>query len=260
MGETQMSRLSRFSTWLSGAVLVFALGASSAQAQVTFTATNGTLAAYAVFSLSGTDLTVSLTNAGPAAAHNNEVLTALFFNASGSPTLTTGNANLGSGAQIIDYNGNPVGGINAADGWAFAQGSTVSSQLAGSNYGIGAAGFGIFGQSNFANSVATNVDGTPYGIVNGVASPNQISGGAAPQILVSNATASLGPPISGPTGMVFTLHGFTGSLGGISGVQFQYGTSLSDTRIPEPSTIACACTVGLFGLGLVWRRRKARAA
>jgi hypothetical protein len=32
------------------------------------------------------------------------------------------------------------------------------------------------------------------------------------------------------------------------------------TAVPEPSTVACAGTVTLFGLALAWRRRRARAA
>src|SRR5262249_25637485 len=65
-------------------------------------------------------------------------------------------------------------------------------------------------------------------------------------------------------GVQFTLsvNQTTFTLSVIGTISVQFGTAFDDTRVsvPEPSVIACAGTVALFGLGLVWRRRKSRTA
>jgi hypothetical protein len=242
-----MRVLTRTAAWVLGAALLVLVSSHACQASMMFGGSSGTLAAQATFDLTGTTLTVTLTNTGAAAGSNGDLLHGLFFDVTGSPTLAAGTANLNAGSTQINFDGTPFTGTNvAADGFGFGQGLSGGSPA---SYGIASAGFGLFGGSNFAGSNGQALDGTNWGIANGVTTPNSISGGQAPPVLVDNS-------------MVFTLTGFTASLSDIKNVSFQYNTSLSGTNIPgtpavapEPPTIIGATLASLLGLGLARRRR-----
>ena len=100
-----MRKLGRFSSWLCGAALILVLVASPARATI-FTGTDGAgHTASADFELSGTTLTITLTNQGTAKQVTLDVLHAIFFNVTGGPTLTQGTANLTAGSTLINYDG-----------------------------------------------------------------------------------------------------------------------------------------------------------
>src|SRR5262245_23014587 len=124
-----------FFTALTAVTMLF-LSNSSVSRAALFTGTSGTLSAEADFQLSGTTLTITLTNTG-VSTNNPTLLHGLYFNVTGSPTLTAGTANLVSGSTQVNLNGTAyVGSEVAANGWGFVQGSAVSSKVAGENYAI----------------------------------------------------------------------------------------------------------------------------
>jgi hypothetical protein len=205
------------------------------------------LAASALFSLTGTQLTVTFTNAAGTNSNkyaNPDVLTAVFFGTTGL-TLTPVSA---TAPETVDNTGAPVcstGTCDVGTGWEYATGF---SQY-GTMNGISAAGFGIFGNSNFGLP-SMNVDGVDYGI------------------LPSNYPGTLGTSVNGSpfevSSVNFTLTvqpGFT--LASIDRVVFQYGSALNEDSFvgvrfaPEPSALLLL-TGGLIALAI--RRGAGRPA
>jgi len=94
--------------------------ATSARASVIFSGTNGSLAASATFDVVGGNLLVQLTNTSssdvlvPA-----DVLSAVFFDVVGSPTLTRVSAFIAPGSGVV--NGTAPGG-DVGGAWAFKAG------------------------------------------------------------------------------------------------------------------------------------------
>ncbi len=241
-------------------IVIGLLGIPVAYADITFagagTGTESNLAATVNFAISGNDLIITLTNTGPSPALNPpDILTAVFFSVEGNPTLTPVSAVLGAGSQVLfpaSGDGTSPEGVVGGE-WAYAQGLSAPG---GADRGISTAGLGLFGQANFPgdNLVGqTAVGGLEYGLV-------PLSG-----------TTGGNAPVTGPNPFiqntaVFTLS-FVGdlSLSDITGVSFQYGTSLSEPNIPgnivpEPASIT------LFGIGIalmgyrMYRRRIASHA
>ncbi len=211
----------------------------------TFTATNGVLAASATFTLSGGTLTVVLTNTstGDVTAPSG-VLTALFFNVVGNTSLTPVSAVLSNGSTVFyDPQGQPAGGIVGGE-WAYRNSLAFLY-----NEGISSAGFGLFGAANFPGS---NLSGNNNGALNGV-DYGILSAGD------NTLTANGGMINSGgliKNSVMFTLYYGIGSLE-IDRAAFQYGTSLTDTRLPEPSTILLLGS-GLLGMAIVGRFLRGR--
>jgi hypothetical protein len=250
-------KLSAVVLGLSSFTLVAVSHVSEADAAaVTFTGSDSFgRAASATFDTSGTNFLVTLTNTSSAdVLVPTDVLTGVFFNLSGDPSLRRTSAVLASGSTVsYDSDGQPAGGVVGGE-WAY-NADVSSDSLRGVNQGISASGLGIFGRSNrFAGANLAdneNVGGLDYGILS--AGDNSATGNGG---------------VTGSGGLirnsvVFTLSGLpTGfnPLTSVSNVFFQYGTNLSEPRIagtatstpnlnsqsvPEPSTMAGLLLTGL---------------
>ena len=209
---------------------------------IIFSVTQGNLAASAEFAASGSNLVVTLTNTSPYdVLIPSQVLTAVFFNLGGNPTLTPVSAVLGAGSVVL-FGGTDPGGVVGGE-WDY-RGDLTGAPL-GALYGIGSAGFGLFGSgglfpgTNLQGPVSVN--GGQYGITSAGDDPTtgnaKVTGDEA---LIQNS-------------VVFTLSGLPGGFNpetGVSNVYFQYGTSLTDPGIqwiPEPG----AASLVLIGLALL---------
>ena len=212
---------------------------------------SGSLAGSAVFDLSGTTLTVTLTNTSSSASTDNgNVLTALAFDVN-SGTLTPGSASLNGSATIGSI-------ANVGNGWGYGTG--LSAQ--GEHSAISASGtFKGLGHSNFSTT-STNLGGSDYGIV--------AKGTTASDL--NHGTQNQEPFVEDSVKFTLTTSsGFTlGDLGG--SVVFQFGTATKDpyfdgsctscTAVPEASTVDfLAADFGLMGLvGTFFYLRRKRGA
>lgn len=212
-----------------------------------FYSSGGTRSASATFEVVAGNLQVTLTNTSAAdALVPADILTAIFFDITGSPTLSRDSAVLGSGSSVTNGGTTDAGGGVGGE-WAFADVSSFSSIVPGfASYGIGSAGFGVFGPgdlfpgSNLSGPISP--DGIQYGITSAGDNPATGNMPLLTQPLIRNA-------------VVFTLGGvapnFDPSLG-ITNLTFVYGTSLP--VIPEPASVLMF-GAGLGLIGLLCRRR-----
>jgi len=218
------------------AALALGLSATAANATVVFTGSSGSLAASAEFTVSGSTLTVTLTNTSandvlvPA-----DVLTAVFFNLAGNPSLTRTSALLAGGSTVFyDADGQPAGGIVGGE-WAYLNGL---SQY-GVNSGISSSGLGIFGPGDRFPGADLEPPASPDGVQYGLLSAGD-----------NTATGNGGITGSGgliKNSVVLTLGGLPGgfSESSITDVTFQYGTGLTEPsyrggppgRVPEPTSL-----------------------
>ncbi|NOS82076.1 MAG: PEP-CTERM sorting domain-containing protein [Nitrospira sp.] len=220
------------------------------QAQaISFTATNGTnLSASADFQLSGTTLTVVLTNTSAAdVLVPADVLTAVFFSSNG--TLTSGTAILTAGSAVV-FDAAPVGGVVGGE-WAYLSG--LAGAPLGATQGIGSAGFALFDGATFPGAdldPPAAVNGMNYGILS-----------AGDNLATGNAPVTGDNPFI-KNSVTFTLNvdpNNVFSLSSINNVSFQYGTALDEPNIrsvPEPASMLLL-GAGLAGIG-IWRRKAAR--
>jgi len=227
------------------------------------------VSASALFTISGNTLTIVLqnTSASHAAAVQDvpgSTLTGLFFDLTGSPTLTPVSSLIAAGSIV--QGGACTGTCGASTtnvGGEF--GYQATSFPNGADRGIASSGYLTTGLSgnigNFNNGAAgtdldnpASLDGINFGIISAAAGFNP-NGGLSGDPLIRDA-------------VTFTL---TGALGltedDISHVSFQYGTSLTETNIvgfdpppppgigaPEPASLTLF-GLGMAGLAIVRRRR-----
>jgi hypothetical protein len=204
------------------------------------------LSASADFTLTGSTLTVTLTNTSAAdVLVPSDVLTGVFFSSNG--TLTPVSALLNTGSTV--FFGSDGGG-NVGGEWVYTNG--LVGAPGGATKGIYSAGFGFAADPNFGGTNLQDpdgVDGLQYGITS--AGDNTGNGNAA----VTGGNALI------KNSVVFTLtvaNGFT--LASITDVSFQYGTALNEpnlTNIPEPTSMLLLGS-GLVGLAAGLRRRLRR--
>lgn len=245
----RVNRLMKMKTVV--AVALGALACAPAHAaMITFSGSQGSLAASVSFDTSGTDLIITLSNTSTAdVTVQNQILTAVFFDVAG-PLLTlnpgAGSAVLAPGSSVLFGStdpGNVVGGE-----WAYMAGISGSAPYS-ANYGISSAGFGIFGSANFPGSNLqgpNSVDGIQYAITS--AGDNPATGQSA--VTGNNALIQ--------NSVVFTLPGLPIDFDPstmIPNVVFQYGTSLSDTSIQVPAPGAMALLLVSALCGRLRRRR-----
>lgn len=197
------------------------------------------LNAEVTFDAVGGNLVITLTNLGPDALVPADVLTGIFFDVAGDPDLSAVSAVLGVGSSVLfppSGDGTEGGTGSVGSEWAYVDGLSGPE---GTSYGIGSAGYGLFGPGDRFNTAANlqgpaDPDGMQYGIVSGIGE------GANPAL--SGSSAFIDDTV------VFTLSGWGSlDLNTISNVWFQYGTSLTEPRIaivPEPATVL------LLGLGI----------
>lgn len=242
--------LKKIGVGIATAVLALAMAVVSAQAiQFTASGTGGSgasISASADFTINGNTLTILLANT--AIADNTpggnldvpgNTLTGVFFDLTGNPNLTPVSATIAAGSMWqgnqcsigpCDGTTNDVGGEFRYDAGAFP---------GGADRGVASAGY-IGGAANFP--VAPNLDG--QAAVNGI---NFGIISADPSFLPNGGLASV-PLIK--NSVTFVLTGVSGlTENDISKVSFQYGTSITEPRLP-PSKTPEPGTLLLLGGGL----------
>ncbi len=216
---------------------------------------DGNRSASALFSSTGNTLTIALNNTSQAdSLVPTDVLTGLFFNLSGA-TLTPLAASLGSGSQVYGA-ASPMGNVGGE--WASASKLAIGSSTY--NYGVSAAGLGLFGPKNRFDTSSNlsgteNVGGLDFGIVTAGDDPKTGNGGLNRDL------------IKGSVLFTFSLTNVASNFNlaqAVSNLRFQYGTatsepsfagsiSLSPTppkgkRVPEPSLIGALLLTGFATL------------
>lgn len=230
---------------------VVAAPAMALAGPITFSMTDGDRSASAEFQRSGSNLIVTLTNTSTAdALVPTDILTGVFFELSGDPSLTRTSALVPIGSSV--FVGNTGTDVTPADrvvGGEWAYRHTIV-ELPPFNGGISSTGLDIFGP--FDRFPGDNLQGpeSPAGVQYGITSAaddlSTGNGGISGEHLIKNS-------------VVFTLSGFDSEPDAVFlSVAFQYGTSLDEPRftvnVPEPGTLVLAAIAGLALVGF-WRRR-----
>lgn len=212
---------------------------------ITFTGSSGDLGASVNFAVDGSgNLIVTLTNTSTAdVLIPSEVLTAVFFDISGNPSLTPVSALLNTGSVV--FFGSDGGG-NVGGEWAYAFG--LSGAPGGATEGISSAGFGLFGAGNFGGPNLEGpaaLNGLNYGLTS-----------AGDNLSTGNAQVTGNVPLI-QNSVVFTLGGLPDGFdpgAAITNVSFQYGTRLTDPNVtvPEPG-ILILLGIAMSAVGLAAR-------
>lgn len=208
--------------------LVFGTLLSPVLNAITVTATSGALKAEAGFTVSGSTLTLVLTNsASGSVSQPNQVLMGAFFNLPSGVTLTPVSAAITSGSFGVDgADGSLLAISNLGGNWGFS--SSVSYGTLGTN-GVSASGLsvnngpGLFGQGSFGLPAA-NLGGADYGLVPAGFTGSQPLGNNDPLI---NKSVTFSFSFTG----ALTENYFSTSPANVS---FQYGTSPTETNIRPP--------------------------
>ncbi|MCC6951228.1 MAG: PEP-CTERM sorting domain-containing protein [Phycisphaerales bacterium] len=224
-------------------VAALVVGASGASG-IVYSGSSGSLAASAEFTTSGTQLRVYLSNTSTAdIIVPADVLTAVFFEISGSPiALTRVSALLGPGSVVT--NGTTPG--DGVVGGEWASGFKATGYPGGFRYGISSSGLGDFGPGDRFPGPDLAPPASPNGLQFGIASagdnPATHNGGANTPLIQNEVR--------------FTLDGLPTDfdLNRITGVRFVYGTAYGEGQfdVPAPGTLAL---LGLGGLVAGRRRR-----
>lgn len=203
----------------------------------TDTDSGNALSALATFDITGNDLKITLQNTGAAATQPGDVLTIVYFNINGTPSLTPVSAALGSGSSLINPGTDPgsIGG-----NWQYKNLSGPN----GATAGISTTGIGQFGPSGNFGGTTAHLGGVTFGIVDGLGThPN----GGMDHTLINDSIVF---DLTLPAGFDVTS---------ITDVGFQYGTSSGETfvpstppvrTVPDGGSTAILLGAALAGMGL----------
>nr|WP_294508046.1 PEP-CTERM sorting domain-containing protein [uncultured Rhodopila sp.] len=210
--------------------------------------TTNTANASASFSLSGTTLTLIVTNSGTTSA-NSSILDAVFFNTNTSAPgtlLPSATATKSLANSTVSSNVDYTGGWQMKSTVAPAGGSTYS-------YGISAIGAGAFSSESFTKGNG----GDDYGLIGSATCPNNVC-----STNVNKSPVAVGS-------IVFTIRNFLGTsisavelvfnsgLSALVGTELTSGTgNLAPVAVPEPAS-ALILLSGIATLGLLRRGRSA---
>jgi len=243
-------------------LLSVAAGYTSAKAETKlFTGTDGTRSAVAAFEYSGgSNFTMLVTNDSPYDGKDETyMISAIFFNVKNNPTINMTAADVAPGSDLYAFDAwkegkgptainHPAGVITPApslmaDGhWQFVD-KTIGMPY-GTRYGVGGAGFTIFG---------SGADGSDYCITQAGDITRGNSGVKDPVVRGSALFTFSGVPT-----------GFT--LNNITDVYFQYGTDINDNHlqgtppaapVPEPAFMQLGSLILMGGIAGFKRLRKA---
>jgi hypothetical protein len=224
--------------------------------------------ATAKFDLTGSVLSVTLTNTGTGTS-NADVLQNLYFAASGvtNSTLTEGTATAGAGS-VIRFNGGTValGAQDVGGEFGAINNTSFTSNSLAFNYAIGSAGRGVLGSTDapFSSTSTTILDSYVNPTPNSGVPPDGPTGG-----LVNGFTGNSNMAfIDNSVTFTYTVSG-SFSLSQLTRVGFAYGTSTSDTfltgtggnvvnSVPAPAGLILAAGMVPF-LGVLRRRLRAAA-
>ncbi len=223
-----------------------------AQADLTISFSQDTLAASVTFGVQGNNLIATLRNISTFdVTAPEEVLTGVYFNIDGlgANILTPEMAVLSAGSYVRF----PVAGdgtdSNGEIGGEYAYMNGVPGVPSGATHVISAVGLddligptSLFPGEPLWGPASDSPDGLGYGIVS-----------AADDLSIGNAKVTGDVPLV-QDGVVFTLSGLSDDFvleGSISAVMFNYGTAFNP--VPAPG----ACALGALGLGLIgWYRKR----
>jgi hypothetical protein len=263
-----------------GVVLLGAAAGSARANPVLFTGSSGDLAASALFSASGTTLTITLANtSGHDVTDPAGLLHAVFFDVSGLPALGRGSANIGVGSgawfDVVTGHGSstlhtptafapPYGysgwnGVDVGSEFAFRNNlSTSGMNATPARYGLSSAGYGPFGPGDrfdtLHNLTGPDVpDGPDWGITS-----------AADDLMTHNGGYERSDTPVVKNAVVFTLTNWPLNLDSrlaISNVWFQYGTQLTNDRVPGTPELRAvplpdAGLMAALGVGAIAVRRR----
>jgi hypothetical protein len=235
--------------WLGlGALALLAAPSRSEAVTFNFSGVSGSgsgdiLQASVEFLVSGTTLTVIVTNTDDNAAFNGaDVLSSVYFDIVGNPTLSNGNATLTSGSSLVLKNNQAPGSTNPLNNeWYYEAPNTAVGRM----YSFGATGAIGFSPQNdsfdivFQNGTGTGGANDDYGIVPTLG----ITVGSNTNVYANNS-------------MTFTFDlSSTISESDIVGVSVSYGSNGTTVLVPEPASVG-AIAAGL--IAMLARRRSKR--
>jgi len=238
---------------IAGIIAITSLAPSAAQASsITFTGSDGSgLAASVTFDDVGGNLQVTLTSTGGDPAVPADILTGIFFDMLGSPTLSPVSAVLGAGSTVTNGGTTDAGGGVGGE-WAYKSTTNIAY---GADYGISSTGLGLFGPGDLFGGTNLNGPIDPDGDQYGIVSTAQTPGNDNPKIA--------GTPFIMDT-VVLTLSGLPDGFDpsqSISNVTFQFGSELIEPHLPgnDPgSPVPEPASLVLFGSGLTLLSAKLR--
>jgi hypothetical protein len=242
------------------AAVAIACAAGQVEANtITINGSNGAKSASAsfAFSNSGGQNQVQITLTNTMTANSNPGwLCGLFFDIAGAPTLTADSV----AASMITLNGTTQTAYNdhtIGQFWAYRDGVNAGGPLNGQQYGLGCAGFGIFGPSDMIEGGGPNPqpDGSDGGIIGDFAGVTVPGGHQGRPLALGAVTFN------------FLLDdSFDVDNASVDNVAFVFGTSLTEVVVPGdpppplvPVPMALPMAVaGLAGVA-VYRRRATKA-